>query len=148
MSGPSDAALGKQYGVDGRTIRTWRKEGAPLDDPVAMVDWMAAKRNEPPGKTASAKMHEAKLEKLRLEIERLKRGNDEAAGELIAKTKAVSNMEMVVAAAKSLLNMLPGECPSWAGLKPHEIQARAKEFVKRYCQAMNDKMSSCYAHGK
>ncbi len=144
MSGPSDAVLGKQYGVDGRTIRTWRKEGAPLDDPAAMVDWMAAKRNEPPGKTASAKMHEAKLEKLRLECERLKRGNDELAGDLLQKKQVIADARILAAAVESQINSLISECPAWAGLKPHELQARAKEWGRQTHLIFHDKTSKLY----
>ena len=35
-------------GVTERTIRNWRREGAPLDDPKAMAEWIAARKNIAP----------------------------------------------------------------------------------------------------
>ncbi len=143
----NDKALAAELHCDIRTVQAYRRRGAPMDDLDALREWIAAQRTGPTKGTAT-EINDAKLEKLRLECERLRHGNDELKGNSIPKATAVSNMRAMVAAAMSLLNMLPGECPAWAGLKAHEIQARAKEFVKRYCQTMHDKTSSCYAHGK
>ena len=43
----SDAALAEQWQCDERTVRRWRGKHAPVDDPAAMVTWLAAQRSIP-----------------------------------------------------------------------------------------------------
>ena len=40
--------LAEKYGVNSRTIRNWKRAGAPLDDPARMAIWIASRRNLPP----------------------------------------------------------------------------------------------------
>ena len=143
MNGPSDRELGRQYGVDGRTIRTWRKDLAPLNDPKAMLEWIASRHKGPIGSQPSS-LTAAKLKKLELECERLAMGNEEAKGDLVPKKKVVADMRIIAAAMMALDNALIGECPAWAGLKPHELQKRAKEHVRRRAEQLYDKTSACY----
>ena len=45
----TDADLADLYNCDERTIRNWRKDGAPLHDADAMPGWLASRKNVPPG---------------------------------------------------------------------------------------------------
>jgi hypothetical protein len=50
------ADLATQYGCNARTIRNWRAEGAPLDDPQAMTVWLAGRKNIPPALGAGTRL--------------------------------------------------------------------------------------------
>jgi len=143
MNKPSDAELGRQFGVDGRTIRTWRKEDAPLGDPQAMSEWIAERHRGPVGREPST-LSAAKLRKIELECERLAMGNAETKGDLVAKKTVIADMRVIAAAMMAMDNALIGECPAWAGLKPHELQHRAKEHMRRRAEVFHDKASACY----
>ena len=49
---PSDAKLASKWGCDTRTIRRWRKGGAPLGDVKEMHVWLATRKSLPPGTAA------------------------------------------------------------------------------------------------
>jgi hypothetical protein len=44
-----DVKLAAKWACDERTIRRWRKDGAPLGRPAAMRVWLACRKNLPPG---------------------------------------------------------------------------------------------------
>jgi hypothetical protein len=44
-----DEKLAAFWGVDIRTIRNWRREGAPLEDEKRMRQWLASRKNIAPG---------------------------------------------------------------------------------------------------
>lgn len=48
----NDDKLAKKWGCVSRTIRNWRKAGAPLSDPAAMRTWLAAQKHLPAGTLA------------------------------------------------------------------------------------------------
>jgi hypothetical protein len=139
----NDRDLATELHCDIRTVQAYRRRGAPMDDILALKEWIAAQRTGPTKGTAT-EINEAKLEKLRLEIRRLERDNAVADGNVIQKSTATAHMRTVAAAVQARLNTLPGESPAWAGLKPHEIQARAKEFVRETFAVLHDKTSACY----
>ena len=77
-----DARLSELYGVAPRTIRLWRRKGAPLDEGgEAMADWIDEHCH--PGKKDGAEVRAARLQKLTLQIEALTlRDREEANGYL------------------------------------------------------------------
>jgi len=143
MSLRSNKEIAAEIGCSVRTVLAYRKRGAPVENIDALKLWITAQRSGPIKDTAKD-IHDAKLEKLLLECERLRLGNDETKSNVIPKTTAAANMGMMAAAMKARLHMLIGECPAWAGLRPHEIQARAKEWYRQTCEALHDKASACY----
>jgi hypothetical protein len=60
------------YGVNERTLRRWKADGAPLDDEKAMQAWFATRKNLP----------KSVLEQLRLPTVSAKRCSQGAAGAL------------------------------------------------------------------
>lgn len=49
---PSDTKLALKWACDERTIRRWRKDRAPLNDPKRMRRWLAGRKHLPPGTVA------------------------------------------------------------------------------------------------
>ena len=49
---PTDSKLASKWGCDARTIRRWRKDGAPLASVKAMHTWLATRKSLPPGTQA------------------------------------------------------------------------------------------------
>ena len=49
---PTDTKLAQKWGCDTRTIRRWRKDGAPLANQKAMHTWLAGRKSLPPGTQA------------------------------------------------------------------------------------------------
>ena len=49
---PTDAKQAKKWACDTRTIRRWRKDGAPLANQKAMPTWLAGRKSLPPGTAA------------------------------------------------------------------------------------------------
>ncbi len=143
MSLPKDRETAARMGADIRTVRAWRRRGAPMDDPDALKLWVEAQRSGPINATPKD-IHEAKLLKLQLECERLKRGNDEDAGNVVQKKVVAADARILASAVRSQINVLIGECPAWAGLKPHELQARAKDWGRVTEKAFHDKASALY----
>src|SRR5215831_16894030 len=47
-----DSRLASKYRCDERTIRRWRRDGAPFDKPAEMRAWLATRKNIPPGTAA------------------------------------------------------------------------------------------------
>lgn len=48
----SDSKLAAKWGANVRTIRRWRKAGAPLSNAKAMAQWLTSRRHLPPGTSA------------------------------------------------------------------------------------------------
>jgi hypothetical protein len=46
------AALAKKFNCGPRTIQRWKRDGAPLQDNAAMWQWLAGRKNLPPGTAA------------------------------------------------------------------------------------------------
>src|SRR5687767_15145501 len=44
----TEKQLAKKHKCDVRTIRRWKKAGAPLDDAAAMQKWLAGRQHLPP----------------------------------------------------------------------------------------------------
>jgi hypothetical protein len=55
MKTKSDKQLALVWACDERTIRRWRKAGAPLDDPKRMRSWLAGQKKIPSGTAAVLK---------------------------------------------------------------------------------------------
>ncbi|MEI6785904.1 MAG: hypothetical protein WCQ21_33885, partial [Verrucomicrobiota bacterium] len=49
---PTDTKLASKWACDTRTIRRWRKAGAPLANQKAMHTWLATRKSLPPGTQA------------------------------------------------------------------------------------------------
>jgi len=47
MNKPTTKTLATKYRVSTRTIRNWKRDGAPLEDPKAMKQWLAGRRTAP-----------------------------------------------------------------------------------------------------
>lgn len=45
----SDSELAEKWAANQRTIRRWRKDGAPFEDEAAMLAWLSTRRSIPPG---------------------------------------------------------------------------------------------------
>ncbi len=54
-------------------------------------------------------------------------------------------MSRIATAMQSRLAMLIGEAPNWAGLQAHELQDKAREFVRGTHEAFHDATSKLYA---
>jgi hypothetical protein len=83
---PTDAALASKFNVTQRTIRNWRKQGAPLEDPDKLKTWLADRRQIPlegavaPGRKSRSKPPTAdRIEGLRGAVARLQRAELQAA---------------------------------------------------------------------
>ena len=48
----TDAKLALKWGCDSRTIRRWRKDGAPLENTREMMPWLSGRKHLPPGTAA------------------------------------------------------------------------------------------------
>ena len=81
-----DEKLAELYSVAPRTIRLWRRKGAPFEEPDEMADWIADLRRQ--GKADGKDIRAARIKKLRLQIEGLEHAVSKAAGQF-ARSDAV-----------------------------------------------------------
>src|SRR5215472_16368594 len=60
MTTTSDKKLAEKYHCDERTVRRWRKDGAPLSEPAEMPAWLLSRRSIPSGTAALLEGKETK----------------------------------------------------------------------------------------
>jgi hypothetical protein len=119
------AELASRFGVDTRTIRNAMAAGAPVDDVDALDKWFADSRNVPPtggGKVGS--LADAKLEKLRLECNRLKIKIDEDLKRLLPVDALRRDHVRIMNAMRADFLRFVGDIPNWSGMPPAEIKRR------------------------
>src|SRR5690554_4608853 len=96
----TDDAAAKRYGVSERTVRRWRRDGAPLGDDKAMEEWLAARRQVPDG--AVPGLREAKLQEIQERIRKLRLQNDVFEGRLVARSWVCERIARMCAELTSL----------------------------------------------
>src|SRR5882724_8863405 len=52
LTGPDDDRLAAKWGCDCRTIRRWRKAGAPFSNPKRLREWLSSRKHLPAGTAA------------------------------------------------------------------------------------------------
>lgn len=139
----NEAEYAEMYRVTPRQVRYWKAEGKPLDDPGALAEILNAQKNKPKGfadkqaeenpQSQSARLGDAKLEKVILECKKLAFRLDVEKGlytlnedvrvkllELLNETKAELR--------KAFENELPPKCE---GLSAADIQTKNREGLDR-----------------
>jgi len=145
-NGQIEAELAERYGVDARSIRSYRAAGAPMYDLEKMDAWIAAQRKAPPmDPTRLNSMADAKLAKLQKEIERLQIRIDTERKRLIPLDEVRANMVRIASAMRSELLRFAGDCPNWEGLRASEMQVRIDAQVRSMCEQLSDQFSELYS---
>lgn len=142
--GAEERELGQLYGCDERTIRNWRKEGAPLGDPVAMEEWLAARHTTPAGSQPEG-LAAAKLEKLVWEAKRVRLKYEREKRLVVPIDEVTRDHTRIANAIRARFNQLYADAPTWAGLEAYEIEQRVKTFGQETCQQFHDESSKLYA---
>ena len=139
----TDAEYAEQLGCNPRTIRRARIAGAPLDDPRALSAWFASKHSAPAGVSqlggAFADLQSLKVEKLRLETERLRILNAVEAGELIPIERVKREMTRLGRVYRSEFEQFAAEIPGWEGLPRAEMERRThRRFTEMVASLQKD----------
>ena len=117
--------LAKRFGVDLRTIERAVENGAPVDDVEALDKWFAEKRSGSPGVRGKVEsLADAKLEKLRLECNRLKIKIDEDLKRLLPVDQLRRDHVRIMNAMRADFLRFVGDIPNWSGMPPAEIKRR------------------------
>lgn len=141
-----EATLAERYGVDERSIRNYKKLGAPLHDLEAMDEWIAQKRTIPGMDPARLNtLADAKLAKLQKEVERLQIRIDTERKRLIPLDDVRANMVRIASAMRSELLRFAGDVPNWEGLRASEMQVRIDAQVKSMCEQLSNQFSELYS---
>ena len=144
----SDAEFAAQYNCATKTIARARKAGAPLNDPQAMADWFAGRKNSPASAPdiggKSSLLADVKLQKLQKEVERLQIRIDVEKKKLIPLDDARSQMTRIASAMRSELLRFAGDVPNWQGLSASEMQLRVDAQVRSMCENLHDQFSELY----
>ena len=160
LSNKNAAELAAKYGCDGRTLRRWQAAGAPLDDLAGMLIWLdaravlpegtekvlpalrkAAKTSPPPPPSkatpsspdgeAPGTLRAARLEKVRLESDKLRFQNECARGEWHLAADVVRLVTEWSGYFRAELEALAhAHAPLWGGLQPPEIESAAVRWVE------------------
>src|SRR6187402_1569995 len=132
-----------EYNLSTRTIRAYKKQGAPLDDPAAMEDFLAAKHH---GKIEEdpADLAAAKLLKVVLECRRLAHRNSVEAGKYTANAEIDRDHERIGAATRAALLSLRGDAPKMEGLSAPEIDAFLAERIDKICGDLSSDLAGLY----
>ena len=144
-----DEALAKLYGAgSARTIRDWRKNGAPLDDPAQMDEWLAARQKNPVigGDFSRLKnLNDAKLEKIRLECQRIAFNNEREAGQYAKKTEVLEKVAaMLTEHCSSLRRIFERELPPVCeGLTAADIQRKNSLALDKLFTLSRQKAEKC-----
>lgn len=129
-----DEELGRRYKCDPRTIRNYRKEGAPLDDPEAMAEWLAQRHSMPSG-TAEAladydsisDLGEAKVARLIIQCKRDAHKLAVEQRQVIPMAEAQTAIVKLCTAFETAWDLAIEQIPNWIGLP----KAKAQEGMRR-----------------
>jgi hypothetical protein len=137
--------IARENAVCRSTVQRWQKLGAPITDPQKLTAWRQSRPKLPPlSSESSDSIRAARLRKLTAEAATVEMRLRREKGELMLKSEAIANVRVIAAAVRSGLRQLIGEVPNWAGLPPHELQARAKAFVTALEGQFHDSTSALY----
>jgi hypothetical protein len=126
----SYAEYAEFFGCNPRTIQRERKAGAPLDDLKAMSAWFASRHSAPEGAAklggAAAALQLLRIEKLRLETQRLKILNALETGELVPIARVQGEITRLGVAYRSELEQFGAEILRWEGTARAEMERKVQ----------------------
>lgn len=141
----TDDAAAKRYGVSERTVRRWRRDGAPLDDPKAMGEWLAQRRQLPPG--AVPGLAEAKLAEVEERVRRLRLANDQTEGRLVSRAWVCERIQRMCAELTSLEHESLSNHPLQLAKAGCDVAA-AREALRETWGSIRDMVSGLAIHLK
>jgi len=128
---PNGALLRKvaaKYRCDVETVRGWQKEGAPLEQPRKLAEWLEGRKSGN-DELEPEDLKGAKLAKIKAETARIKFRLNVDKGDFTANTEVTRIAVAWSAQVRSEFMLLISETPTWAGLDAPTLQDRAKNFV-------------------
>lgn len=124
-----------RFGCDHDTVRLWQNEGAPIDDPDKLREWMEEKDK----RTAEPEsLTEARRQKVIVDTKRALHQLEVAQARYVATEEAERQAIAWAAQVRSEFNLLQAEAPLWAGLSAAEIQAKARAFAAAAMERLRD----------
>ena len=132
-----DQKLAELYSVSPRTIRLWRRKGAPLDEPGEMTDWIADLRRQ--GKGDGPDVRAARIRKLTLQIEALELTEQSEANRFVPRAKWRDAIEpMIVEIRRALRELLIDKQPTLLAHKStNEIRELSTAQYHAFCAHMH-----------
>ena len=117
-----------KYGCDIETVRGWQKEGAPLDQPRKLAEWLEGRKSGN-DELEPTDLKGAKLDKIRAETARIKFRLNVDKGDFTANSEITRLAVAWAAQVRAEFMLLLSETPTWQGLDAPSLQDRARTFV-------------------
>lgn len=141
----TNAQHARTYKVDRSTIHRWKRDGAPIHDPAAMADWLAA-RHHVAAAAAPEGIAASRAALLKWQAARARLLFEKERGLLIDVATVAADMRRIASAIQSRIGILIAECPAWEGLPAPDIQKRAKAWARETAEFFHAETS--YAPAK
>lgn len=122
------ASVAKRYGCSDETVRTWEKEGAPIDKPRLLSKWLSGRKSGN-DELEPSDLKAAKLSKIKAETESIKFRLKVAQGEYTPNDEVIRMASALASMIRAELLLLCSEAPTWQGLDAAAMQDKAKQFV-------------------
>ena len=133
----ADTALAAKFGVTPRTVRTWRKAGAPLDDEARLHEWIAGQSRQKPD-AEPASLAEARRQKICLDIRRGELELLTRRGELISLAEVADDFRRIGQIVCHAVRRIQAVAPLWEGLPAASIETAAKRIADEVVSTIHE----------
>ena len=148
----ADQEAASRLGYDVRTIRAYRKQGAPVDDPGAMAKWLLASKTRVPAAAMEklkdfagiTDLGQAKIAKLIVDCERAQLKLDIERRNYVPIADVRRDMLRIGSAMRAEMTRLKGEAPNWHDRSAVEIERMVATFADQMCRNLNDEFNALY----